>query len=669
VKLFRLNFTPDRVQRFVAQLQSLINADLTHPAIVAPIAAGISGVDAYLAQDFVASDSADVAARQHGPAPPSDAVRVATQLATALDFAMDANVAHGSLHPRDIFVSPDDTRLTGLGIAEILERVGAAAPVRRPYTAPERIASHPWDYRADVFSLAAIIHELLWGRRIDALGEEAAAALTPIEGADLEALRLLFAAALHEDPSARLDSPLKFAEGLQRAIDTGASPHAGIAVPAAEPGFAGFYDLAGGEGPSPPSREVHRSLDYEPRLPLDTDSDEMRLSLDPDNSFPENALDVPIPTDIQGAVHTDDDAANEEVREDAFTRNVRDLPTSEAPRGRSVAPRGLDRGVDHRERGIDASMVGAAPATASQAMFGASGSALERTRSAVWPLTLALVVGLAVGFGIGYAVANRPRFESAEVQPAPTPAVTADEPRSVPETEVRMKPESSAPPVAAAAKPETPAPPIPSPARGTTAVPAPAGPRAGASAGPASARSEPSQRSGPPARAGSSERGLAIRSTPPGAVVLVDGQEVGRTPVTVQSLAPGSHIVRVSYEGFVAQERPVEISDARPSQTLTFGLEPSRSAGLPAPSPSPTPTPTTPTTLGRENGVLVVDSRPSGARVLIDGKLAGETPLVVSDVAAGVHAISIELAGYNRWTTSIRVVPGQKNRVAASLEQ
>ena len=68
-------------------------------------------------------------------------------------------------------------------------------------------------------------------------------------------------------------------------------------------------------------------------------------------------------------------------------------------------------------------------------------------------------------------------------------------------------------------------------------------------------------------------------------------------------------------------------------------------------------------------GALVVDSRPSGARVFVDGKAAGTTPLEVGSVDAGSHALRLELDGYQRWTSAIRVVAGERNRVTASLER
>jgi serine/threonine protein kinase len=170
VKLFALDLPPERTHQLVAELEHLVGAELTHPALAAPLATGISGVSAFLAQDYVAADSLDLAVREYGPAPVGSALRVATQLAGALDFAAAVQIMHGALHPRDVLLSSDDTRLTGLGITRALHRIGVVAPVRRPYTAPERIAGGEWDRRADVFSLAALMHELMWGRRVSGLG-------------------------------------------------------------------------------------------------------------------------------------------------------------------------------------------------------------------------------------------------------------------------------------------------------------------------------------------------------------------------------------------------------------------------------------------------------------------------------------------------------------------
>src|SRR5207248_1725771 len=117
VKLFRLDLPPDRVHRLVALFEQVIATRLTHGSVAAPVATGISGANAFLVQDYIAADSLDISVRDRGPAPLVDALRVISQLAGALDFAARADITHGALHPRDVLLSSDETRLTGLGIA------------------------------------------------------------------------------------------------------------------------------------------------------------------------------------------------------------------------------------------------------------------------------------------------------------------------------------------------------------------------------------------------------------------------------------------------------------------------------------------------------------------------------------------------------------------------
>ena len=224
VKWFRLDLPPERTHRLVAELEQLIAADLTHPAIAKPRAAGIVNAAAYLAHEFVTADSVDIVMREHGAASPAEAVRRVTHLAGALDAAADRQIVHGALHPRDVLVSADEVRLTGLGIAHALERAGAAVPIRRPYTAPERIAGTTWDRRADVFSLAVLVHEWLWAKRITGLGRQAADALTPLPGADLAALQQLFKRALADKVGDRFNAALEFAAELTHALAASSRP-------------------------------------------------------------------------------------------------------------------------------------------------------------------------------------------------------------------------------------------------------------------------------------------------------------------------------------------------------------------------------------------------------------------------------------------------------------
>src|SRR5207248_8099040 len=74
IKLFTLDLPPERVHQLVAAFETLIAADLTHPALAAPLAAGMSGVSAFLVQEYVGAESLDLAVREYGPAPAADAI-------------------------------------------------------------------------------------------------------------------------------------------------------------------------------------------------------------------------------------------------------------------------------------------------------------------------------------------------------------------------------------------------------------------------------------------------------------------------------------------------------------------------------------------------------------------------------------------------------------------
>src|SRR5215831_2640881 len=218
IKVFRLDLPPERVHQLVSEFEQLIAAELQHPVIAAPRATGIDASNnAFLAQDFAAADTLDIVLRENGRVALANTLRVASQLADALDYAADRRVLHGALHPRDILLSQDDIRIVGLGVSRALERVGVASPVRRPYSAPERINDEGWDQRADVFSLAAIVYELLSGRRVAGTGSEAAESLTDVGGCDAEALQRVFALALAADPNYRFATATAFTNALKEA--------------------------------------------------------------------------------------------------------------------------------------------------------------------------------------------------------------------------------------------------------------------------------------------------------------------------------------------------------------------------------------------------------------------------------------------------------------------
>jgi hypothetical protein len=152
---------------------------------------------------------------------------------------------------------------------------------------------------------------------------------------------------------------------------------------------------------------------------------------------------------------------------------------------------------------------------------------------------------------------------------------------------------------------------------------------------------------------------LLVRSTPTNAMVVIDGVWSGRTPFTKTDMTFGRHTVRVVLDGYEPINRTVTFSAADPSQQMTFELTRARRAPeRPAPAAAASVT-----------GTMSIASRPAGARVFVDDRPAGTTPVKLEGVAAGTRRVRIELAGFRPWVTTVEVVRSQDARVAASLER
>src|SRR4051812_29213826 len=424
VKVFRLDVPPEQAQSLADELARSTDAGLFHPSIVEPIAAGVEGTTAYRAEEYVAAESLDVAMRHYAPASLDQALPFLTQLAGAIDFARAAGVGHGGLHLRDVFVTPDEARASGFGIVEALERVGVRAPVRRPYSAPERIAGGEWGTAADVFSLAAIAYELLTGRRPSGAGEQIGGLTGENLAAHGAAIRSVLARAMSEQPSDRFPTALGFASALEAAARTGAGDAKAVTVAAATPQAA------------KPAAHAGQSV---PLVPAPTPSLEAT-----EDTGEEAILD-----DV--AVERDEDTAHH-----VLLREAEDPAPSlfDHAEEESVADLALGNSVTaaddstrwKRDRATATDDIAAAPAAAHHfrparredrvfpSVLGddVSATPVERPRPAMLPVAFGVILGLLVGFAIGYALGSResavPPAAVAET-PAASPAPPASQPQ------------------------------------------------------------------------------------------------------------------------------------------------------------------------------------------------------------------------------------------------
>ena len=166
---------PDVERRFSREYE--LAAQVDHPNIVKVYEAGTDNLP-YIAMEYL--DGGSLIARLGRGMSASDAVRIAKQVALALDTLRGHGIVHRDVKPEHIlFRGRDEAVLTDFGIAE--EAAAAAssgAVVGSPrYMSPEQAAGGAADSRSDLYSLGVVFHLMLTGDipRVSDDGDVAAA--------------------------------------------------------------------------------------------------------------------------------------------------------------------------------------------------------------------------------------------------------------------------------------------------------------------------------------------------------------------------------------------------------------------------------------------------------------------------------------------------------------
>lgn len=157
---------------------------LSHPAVATIYEAGEAAVGgkpvAYIAMELV--DGPTLGEHARAGAPPGELVALVEQVAEGLAEAHARGVVHRDVKPSNILVSGGRAKLVDFGLAtrvtgldqDALETLtpGEAARLPSPgiagtaaYMSPEQVRGEELDGRSDVFSLGAVLWELLAGRR------------------------------------------------------------------------------------------------------------------------------------------------------------------------------------------------------------------------------------------------------------------------------------------------------------------------------------------------------------------------------------------------------------------------------------------------------------------------------------------------------------------------
>jgi serine/threonine protein kinase len=119
---------------------------------------------------------------EKGPLPVAQVLKYGMQIADALDKAHRSGVVHRDLKPGNIMLTPTGAKLLDFGLAKpaaaIASLVTMTATAAKPspateqgtivgtfqYMSPERIEGKELDGRSDIFSLGAVLYEMLTGQ-------------------------------------------------------------------------------------------------------------------------------------------------------------------------------------------------------------------------------------------------------------------------------------------------------------------------------------------------------------------------------------------------------------------------------------------------------------------------------------------------------------------------
>ncbi|MFJ6367638.1 serine/threonine-protein kinase [Streptomyces virginiae] len=155
--------------------ESRVAASIDHPHIVPIFEAGETDGVLYIAMRYVSGLDLRALLDREGPLPVATALRIAAQVASALDAAHDHDLVHRDVKPGNILVAagtdsdhPEHIYLTDFGLTKkSLALTGFTTDGEfvgtLDYMAPEQISGRPVDGRCDLYSLACVVYETLAG--------------------------------------------------------------------------------------------------------------------------------------------------------------------------------------------------------------------------------------------------------------------------------------------------------------------------------------------------------------------------------------------------------------------------------------------------------------------------------------------------------------------------
>jgi len=215
IKVFRPELAATLgTERFLREIQ--IVARLQHPHILPLHDSGTAEGLLYFVMPFVEGESLATRLAREKTLPVEDAVEIAAEVASALDYAHTQGVVHRDIKPANILLSGGHAVVTDFGIARAVSaavepRITAeGSPIGTPtYMSPEQAVADTGavDARTDIYSLGCVLYEMLAGR-------------PPYEGPTLESIfAQIITGETPELKQTRPDAPAHLGSIIAKALD------------------------------------------------------------------------------------------------------------------------------------------------------------------------------------------------------------------------------------------------------------------------------------------------------------------------------------------------------------------------------------------------------------------------------------------------------------------
>jgi serine/threonine protein kinase len=692
----------DRADAFVETLiaEGEASRDLACQNIVLLYGAGEIDGQFCAAMEYIQGNSvATMLARKEGFSI-WDLLDITRQVCAGLEHAASKNVAHSSLEPAKIMVQWDGmVKILGYGISNmslIEAEAGKGLGRLMPYCSPEQIRGEAIDLRSNLFTLGAILYEMVVGRLafdaadpvtlVSRIENETPAAPSSVNPKIQPAVSALIMKALAKNPDERYQSARELLDDLEKCKEnkkaatdtrrTAAAP--AVAVnPAARAAAASKFVAPASNAPKnePAARPVAPKPVAPPASPrIAAPPVETRTSAAAAGASVAGVSKV----EFDSGFHSDSDSNSSSYSDSGpdadtsaqlmsgFETSAPETPA--APRSYMAAAAAEQEAEQRSPRvAVDPMMSGQAASSS-----GTSFSDLAEMP----PLKEPVYTPPApepVQATSSVAQIYSPKEEKPKIQPREVAEKAMKEIATIPPRlmlfsilgavavilviviavffHVRSEDDGStaAPRPTKSAKPsspqtETPAPVVPQAQKPVPPTVAPiVEPQPSLTVRQVEKRASSRRTPAPPPAPVVLPGQAFIDSTPQGASFQVDGKNDPSwvTPFTVSGLTPGKHIISTNKTGYSAEIRSVEVA-AGSKASLVLHLAPM-------------------------NALMVVGSTPAGAEIIIDGKPSLRVTPAQFAIEKGSHTVLLRKQGYLEETITADLGPAQNFQYSPTL--